>query len=253
MLHEVSPCGRAGEAMCDYRGCAIHEEESAMKLYMHPASTTSRPLRLFAAENGIAMDEQVIDLFTGEHYQEPYLKINPNRLVPVLEDGDFRLTEGSAILKYLADKIGSPAYPQDLRGRAKTNELMDWFNTDFYRAFGYGVVYPQVFPNHRRPSEESQKVTIEWGKTQARHSFAVLNDHWIGPQRRYVCGDAITIADYMGACYVSLGEIIRCDFSPWPNVQRWMGNMKGLKSWDKVNEVFYGFAASVKDQPFSTL
>ena len=70
-----------------------------MKLYMHPVSTTSRAVRLFAAENGIAMEEQVIDLMTGEHYKEPYATLNPNRLVPMLEDGDLRLTESSAILK----------------------------------------------------------------------------------------------------------------------------------------------------------
>jgi glutathione S-transferase len=38
-----------------------------MKLYMHPVSMTSRPVRLFIAESGIPMDEQVVDLFTGEH------------------------------------------------------------------------------------------------------------------------------------------------------------------------------------------
>ena len=224
-----------------------------MKLYMHPVSTTSRPVRLFAAENGIAMEEQVIDLMTGEHYKEPFVAINPNRLVPVLQDGDFRLTESSAILKYLADKIGSPAYPQDPRQRARVNEMMDWFNTDFYRAYGYGLVYPQIFPNHRRPSDESQKVTVEWGKAQAKAAFGVLNDHWIGATKPYVCGNVMTIADYMGACYVTIGEIIRCDLSPYPNVQRWLGNMKRLKSWPKVNEMLYGFAASVKDQSFNAL
>ena len=39
-----------------------------------------------------------------------------------LEDGDLKLTESSAILKYLADKIGSPAYPKDLKARAKRSE-----------------------------------------------------------------------------------------------------------------------------------
>ena len=39
-----------------------------MKLYMHPVSMTSRPVRLFVAENNIPMDEQVVDLMTGEHY-----------------------------------------------------------------------------------------------------------------------------------------------------------------------------------------
>ena len=57
-----------------------------MKLYMHPVSMTSRPVRLFIAENGIAVDEQVVDLMVGEHYQEPFTSINPSRQVPVLED-----------------------------------------------------------------------------------------------------------------------------------------------------------------------
>ena len=78
-----------------------------MKLYYHPISTTSRPLMLFAAEAGIPLEMQVVDLFTGEHVKPPYEAINPNRLVPVLEDGAFRLTESSAILKYLADKTNS--------------------------------------------------------------------------------------------------------------------------------------------------
>lgn len=86
-----------------------------MKLYYHPASTTSRPIMTFVAEAGIEIDMQVVDLFTGEHFQPAYDAINPNHLVPVLEDGSFRLTESSAILKYLAEKSGSPLYPQPSR------------------------------------------------------------------------------------------------------------------------------------------
>ena len=89
-----------------------------MKLYMHPASITSRIVRLYAADKGIAIDEEVVDLFTGAHHQEPFVSVNPNRLVPVLEDGDFRLTESAAILIYLAEKLDLPEYPTDLRGRA---------------------------------------------------------------------------------------------------------------------------------------
>ena len=75
-----------------------------MKLYMHPVSTTCRPIRLLIAENGIKCDEETVDIVTGAHYQEPYVSLNPNRLVPMLVDDDFRLTEASAILKYLAEK-----------------------------------------------------------------------------------------------------------------------------------------------------
>ena len=224
-----------------------------MKLYMHPVSMTSRPVRLFVAENNIPMDEQVVDLMTGEHYQPAFTGVNPNRLVPVLEDGDFRLTESSAILKYLADKFNLPSYPKDLQQRAKVNEMMDWFNSNFYRDFGYGLVYPQIFPHHKRPTAEVQDATLAWGKERAQGWLQVLNDHWIGPARPYLCGDQITIADYFGIGLLTLGEIIRCDLSAYPNVQRWVANMKKLPHWAKVNEVFYGFAGSVKDQPFNAI
>jgi len=224
-----------------------------MKLYMHPVSMTSRPVRLFIAESGIDVDEQVVDLFTGEHYKEPYASLNPNRMVPMLEDGDLRLTESSAILKYLADKVGSPAYPKDLKQRAKVNEMMDWLNTNFYREYAYNLIYPQLFPHMKRPNEDVQKATLEWGKERAKGWLQILNDHWIGPKNQYLCGNQITIADYLGAAFVTLGEIVRCDFSPYPNVQRWLGNMRKLKTWPKVNEVFEGYKASVKDQAFAAL
>jgi len=68
-----------------------------------------------------------------------------------------------------------------------------------------------------------------------------------------LCGDRITIADYFGASLLALGEIIRCDFSAYPNIQRWLATMKRLPSWPKVNEALYGFAEAVKDQKFDAL
>ena len=222
-----------------------------MKLYMHPVSTTSRPELLFIAENAIDLEPQVVDLLTGEHLQEAYAAINPNRLVPVLEDGELRLTESSAILKYLADKVDSPAYPKDLVKRARVNAMMDWFNADFYRDFGYGVVYPQIFPDHKRQSDAVQSATIEWAAERTRTRLEVLNDSWIGPDQPYLCGDEITIADYFGVGLMSCGEVIRCDLSPYPNVARWFDTMKSLPSWGEVTETFYGFVESVKGQAFT--
>jgi len=224
-----------------------------MKLYMHPVSMTSRPVRLFMAEKGLKADEEVIDLMTGAHFQEPYASLNPNKLVPMLDDDGFKLTESSAILKYLAEKFDLPEYPKDLKQRARVNEVMDWINTNFYREWAYNLCYPQLFPHMKRPNEEVQKATLEWGKERAKGWLQILNDHWIGPKNQYLCGNQITIADYLGAAFVTLGEIVRCDFSPYPNVQRWLGNMKKLKTWPKVNEVFEGYKASVKDQAFAAL
>src|SRR5437660_12377934 len=90
-----------------------------MKLYYHPVSTTSRPVWLFIAENGIKCELRVVDLMKGEHYQPEYVAINPNRMVPVLEGGDSRITESPASLTYPAEHTGSPACRKDLDPRAK--------------------------------------------------------------------------------------------------------------------------------------
>src|ERR1043165_7084221 len=167
---------------------------------MHPVSMTSRPVRLFIAESGINVEEQVVDLMTGEHYKEPFATLNPSRMVPMLEDGDLRLTESSAILKYLADKVSSPAYPKDLKQRAKVNEIMDWFNTNFYRDYGYGLLYPQMFPHHKRQNDTAQQACIEWGLERAQGWLKILDNHYLGKGNKYLTGDQLTIADYFGVC-----------------------------------------------------
>lgn len=220
-----------------------------MKLYYHPVSVTSRPVALFVAESGIPCDMAVVDLMTGEHHQEPFTSLNPNRLVPVLDDDGFVLTESSAILKYLADKVESPAYPRDLKQRARVNERMDWLNTQFYREYGYHLVYPQVFEHHKRPSDDLQQGTLLWGKEKATAVLQLLNDHIIG-NNNYLCGNELTIADYLGSSMLIAGELIGVDFSKFPNVKRWLDSMRKLPNWNKVTEIHSGFAASLKEKKF---
>ena len=220
-----------------------------MKLYHHPASTVSRPVMLFAAEARIPLEMQVVDLFTGEHTQAAYDAVNPNHLVPVLEDGNFRLTESSAILKYLADKTGSALYPKDLQQRARVNERMDWINTQLCRDFAYGFIYPQIFPSHKRPSDEAQQATLKWGQERAQGWMKVLNDSILGPGNAYLCGDAMTIADFYAAAFVALGEITGSSYAAYPNIRRWLDRMKALPSWKEVNATIDGYAASLKGSP----
>ncbi|MGH6926644.1 MAG: glutathione S-transferase family protein [Propylenella sp.] len=224
-----------------------------MKLYMHPVSNTSRPVRMFIQDNSLPVEEEVVDLMTGAHHQEPYISVNPNRQVPTLDDDGFVLSESSAILKYLAEKFDSPAYPKDLRKRAKVNEIMDWFNTHFYHDYAYGVVYPQVFPHHKRPTDEVQKGTIEWGKEKTRTWLKVLNDNILGKGNRYLAGNDITIADYFGAALLTCGDPIRTEFKNYPNIEAWLKRMAETKSWKACNEALWGFRDYVKDQQFETV
>lgn len=212
-----------------------------MKLYFHPVSTTSRPVALFAADHNIELDYHVVDLFAGEHVQPAFTAINPHQAVPVLEDGELRLTESSAILKYLAEKAGSPAYPRDSQQRARINERMDWFNTSLSRELCYGFLYPQLMPTHKRQDEHAQRQTLDWARRNAVRWLDVLNGHWLGGDNRYVCGERITIADYLGIAHVTIGEAARVDYSRWPNVVRWIARMKDRATWAPVNAAFYTY------------
>ncbi|MDQ3369791.1 MAG: glutathione S-transferase family protein [Myxococcota bacterium] len=224
----------------------------ALTLYMHPASITSRPVRLFIAEKRIDVVERVIDIVTGEHYKDEYLAINPNRQVPTLEDGAFRLTECSTILKYLAARFDAPEYPRALEARAKVDEAMDWFNCQLYRDFAYEFIYPQVFPHLRRPTETDQHLTIMRGKEKASFWFEVLERHLLGP-RDFVANNQLSIADYLGGCIVAAGDMIGCTLEAYPNVRRWMGRIKGLESWPRVSDVMCRFAEQLQGTKFVTL
>jgi glutathione S-transferase len=221
-----------------------------MKLYMHPASTTCRPVMQFIADNKIAVEEQVVDLFKGEHYGEAYTRINPSRLVPLLEDGDFRLSESATILRYLADTVSSACYPKDLKKRAKVDELLDWFNSNFYRDWGYNLIYPQVFPQHKRAEAAAQSGVVNWGVDKSKHWLNVLEHHWIGARRTYLTGE-LSIADYFGCGLVTVGELIHLDYGAYPNIGRWLAAMKARPSYGEVYKVFNGFVESTKDQQFT--
>ncbi len=223
-----------------------------MKLHFHPVSTASRPVVMFMADANISYEPVVIDIMAGAHTKPPFITMNPSGLLPVLEDGDFVLTESSAILKYLADKVDSPAYPKDLKKRAKVNEVMDWFNTQLYREWAYHLAYPQLFPHHVRQPEAAQTATLEWGKTQCARWLGVLDKNILG-DKKYVCGDEITIADYFGAQILSVAVLIGQSFKSYPNVERWMNAMRERASWKKTNEAVEGFAASLKGKQFVTV
>lgn len=218
-----------------------------MKIFLDPISTTSRPVLLFLAEHEIAADVVTVSLFDQAHLAPQYAALNPNKCVPTLQDGDFVLAECSSILKYLADKFGSPAYPRDLQARARVNETMDWFNTGFYRDFGYGVVYQQAFPQYRFANPATQTEVIARSEERAAAWFDVLNDHRL-EGRDFLCGRDVTIADYLGAAYVSIADWAGYDLGRYSNVVRWMNRMRKRPSWQQTHEPWNALTASIRPQ-----
>ena len=78
----------------------------------------------------------------------------------------------------------------------------------------------------------------------------ILDERLIGAHNNYPCGVAITLVDYQVAEIISLGDLIRCEYSNFPNVLRWMNSMCSLPYWRTVNAVAEDFAASLKEQSF---
>ena len=218
-----------------------------LKLYCDPLSTACRPILLLAAEHDLRLELQHVDLLSNESRGAAFGAINPNHIVPYLVDDDLEMGEGSAILKYLADKIGSPAYPAELKARAKVNEAMDWFNTNFYRDFIYFLVYPRILPDDHKPEAAILPGLMRYGADKSAKWLKVLDQNMLG-DRPFVCGDEVTLADYLGACFVSMGWTVGHDFSPYPKVQAWLARMSARPAWPVANAAFNGWISAVEAQ-----
>jgi glutathione S-transferase len=216
-----------------------------LRLHYDPASTTCRPIILFASETGIPLDYNLIDLFSDENRSDWYTRLAPNQAVPLIEHGDFVLSESSAILKYLADLFDKPAYPKELKARARVNEAMDFFNTYLMRDYVYGLVYSRVLAHYRLPGQAQQQAIALHEPRAARRLRAL--DTMIG-SKPFICGNQITLADYFGSGIVTAGELIGFDLRPWSNVWRWLNTMKSLSTWDEVHAGFYGWRSAVEAQ-----
>ncbi len=223
-----------------------------MNLYVDPVGTTSRAVLAFRRHASIEINVLIVSLMKGEHYLPPFVELNPNRMVPVLVDRDFVLTESSAILRYLARINGSSLYPTKPQHAARVDELMAWFESNFYKDFGYQYVYPQLLPHHKRPGIAND-TTVEWGRAQSRRWLEVLDSHLLRKCDPFLLGSNPSIADFHGASILSLGELVGCNFQPYSNVRKWYQAVTELESWQAVNGEFSGFARSLEGQSFVAL
>lgn len=213
-----------------------------MKLYCDPISTTSRPVMMFAAECGIDLEVEHVDLRSGQHLSEAYLAVNPNGLVPYLVDGEVALGESSAILRYLALKSGSPAYPRDLAGQARVDEALSWFATQFHVQYCLFAVYPRMgIPYDLSPGFTAG--LTEYGDSHAPRWLGVLDRQMLAG-RPFVGGEAPSLADYLGAGFVTLGEATGFDLSPYPNITAWVARMKSRPNWGPAFAAFDSMVAA---------
>jgi glutathione S-transferase len=198
---------------------------------------------LFLYDHPQPVEIVTVSLFAGEHRTEAFAALNPNCAVPVMTDGDFVLTESSAILKHLADNVGA-AYPAEPAQRARVNQWMDWFNTGLYRDLGYNYVYPQVVPDYRFDNPQTQADVLARGAERAAKWLTILDDALAGTP--FLGGAQPSIADYLGAAYVSLGDWVGFDVSPYANVVRWLEAFRSRPCWEDTHAPWNAFVAMLR-------
>lgn len=108
---------------------------AGLVLYDNPASSNALKVRFLLAELGLEYGRREV----GFERPRPvwYTDWNPVGGIPALEDGDFRLAESNAILRYLARREGrSDLYPDDVRAASRIDWLLDLWSTAVRPAFG---------------------------------------------------------------------------------------------------------------------
>jgi glutathione S-transferase len=157
-----------------------------------------------------------------------FAKLNPNRLVPVIEDDGFVLWESHAIVRYLAAEYGTGRLaPADRKQRALANQWMEWANSTLYP----NVILTCFLGLIRTPARERDGAAIEAAARRVGEDLAILDSQLGG--RSYILGDQLTVADIANGAlmyrYFNL-EIPRPQLS---NVEAWYQRLTQRKPYQE--------------------
>jgi len=155
----------------------------------------------------------------GKNREPAYLSMNPNGLVPTLQEGDFILWESNAIVRYLAHQYGAGTLePSDPKNIARANQWMDWQLT---------VVAPAILPAFwgliRTPEEKRDRAAIAASQSKTIEVMKIL-DAQLG-RTPYVAGDAFSMGDIPVAIMAYRFRQICPDRPELKNLERWYAEL----------------------------
>jgi glutathione S-transferase len=159
-----------------------------------------------------------------------YQKMNPNSLVPTIDDDGFVLWESHAIVRYLAAKHGAGTlWPADLKQRADSDRWMDWAYTfqASLRAVFWGLI--------RTPAEKRDLKAIEEGKKRCGELLAIPDQALA--HRPYVVGNSLTIGDIPLGCHVQLWMRLPIERPSQPNLERWFERLGTRAPFRKIVDI----------------
>jgi glutathione S-transferase len=210
-----------------------------MKLHIVPGSPNSRKVEAVLHHLGLKADIQEYDFFAGDLRKPSYLALNLNARVPTLEDGNFVLWESNAIMQYLADKAGDDQlFPRKPQTRADVARWQFWELVHFNRPFG-ALAFETVAKARR--GLEPDAATVALAQAELARNTPVLEAHLAG--RRYLVGNAVTLADYSMVTLESYRSQVPFDWSPYSHLNAYLDRMNKLEPWVRSKRAFLPAAA----------
>jgi glutathione S-transferase len=173
-----------------------------LMLYYWPGASSVIP-HITLEEIGAPYDRKLVNLATGEHKSDAYLKINPRGKVPALSIDGNVLTENVAILTYLAKRFpNAQLLPQDLSEEARCISTMAWFASAVHPTFAH-IIRPERFA-----TDTAAQLNM---KEMARKTFWAhckeVNDLLSGKQ--WMMGAQYTVSDPYAFFFYDLGLRIK--------------------------------------------
>lgn len=197
---------------------------NALKIWGRMSSINVKKVVWTAQELGLEFQRNEAGGQFGLVGTPEYLRLNPNALVPVMEDGDFVLWESNVIVRYLCAKH-SPGqlYPSDLRERFEAERWMDWQQTTFNPASRQG------FWQLIRTAPEKRNAQAIRDSNAAVEALLATLDAQLG-RHAFVAGDHFTMADMALGCEAHRWFGLPQPRKSWPNVERWYQGLRARQA-----------------------
>ena len=189
-----------------------------LKIWGRISSINVRKVVLCAQMLDIPFVRRDAGLSFGVVNTPDYLALNPNAMVPAIEDGPYTLWESNVIVRYLCAREGR-LYPSDLHTRFLAEQWMDWQQTTLNRASGLAFVQWIRTPETQR---DHQLIAQSVGATEPL--FALLNEQL--QHRPFMAGDQLSMADIPLACEVHRWWGLPQSRPSWPHLERWYAQMR---------------------------
>jgi glutathione S-transferase len=199
-----------------------------LKIWGRANSSNVKKVTWLCEEIGLPYERIDAGLAFGVVNTPEYRKLNPNGLVPTIDDDGFILWESNAIVRYLAARhAAGTIWPTDLKARADAERWMDWSSTTLAPAF-----IPVFLALVRTPPEKRNLQAVEEGKKKTAEVLGRLDGALAG--RNFVSGGQFGMADIALGPVVYLVDKVFTDRPKFANFDAWYARIAARPAFKKV-------------------